>query len=424
MSGTKRTDSADRDILVRDGNGHTTPTTSSSTASTDGDEKAAAIRADIDKTRTELSGTIRQIEERLSPAHLKEQVLEQFHDAKEKVKHEVREELQGAKQMVRNEIAEAKHAVRDATIGRVEHMVDSAKSTLSDGGNTLVDTIRANPIPAILAGVGLTWLIMSGRKNSSARVPRMSRGYGESMYGSQRHGNVLYTGRNVRGYASDSYDGSDEGMLEHGRHMASQAMHRAGDAAGSAARYVRDAAGNLRDAAGNLVDQAGNVFNDAGEKIGSLAHQVGDSAAHMAHDAGDRVNHLAHDARDAMGHLAHDTQERAAHLAHQAREQAMRLEGSAENTYRENPLAVGAAAFALGTVVGLSLPHTQREDEWMGETRDRMFDKASHMAGDAVGAAKEKVQGVVDEIGAAASNNGSNPKLGTAASGKDKTSHA
>ena len=399
MSGTKRTDTVDRDSLVRDG--ASTP---------EGDAKAAALRADIDKTRHDMSGTIRQIEERLSPAHLKEQVLEQFHDAKEKVKHEVREELLGAKQMVRNEIAEAKHAVRDATIGRVEHMVDSAKSSLSDGGNTVVDTIRANPIPAILAGVGLTWLIMSARskRSESARIPRTSRGYGESMY-SARRGNVLYTGR---GDAEDAYygrGGSDEGMLEHGRHAVGQAMHRAGDAAGSAARYVRDAAGNL-------VDQAGNVFNDAGEKIGTLAHQagdkashlahqVGDTAAHMAHDAGDAVSHFAHGARDAAGQLTHDAHERATHLAHQARAQAMRLEGSAENTYRENPLAVGAAAFALGTVVGLSLPHTRREDEWMGETRDRLLDKASHMAGDAVGVAKEKAQGLVDEM--SASHNGS-----------------
>ena len=78
MSGTKRTDSADRDILVRDNS-----LGASTTSTAEGDAKAAALRADIDKTRNEMSGTIRQIEERLSPAHLKEQVLEQFHDAKD-----------------------------------------------------------------------------------------------------------------------------------------------------------------------------------------------------------------------------------------------------------------------------------------------------------------------------------------------------
>src|SRR3954463_10662063 len=78
----------------------------------DGDESAApdeevdadAIRDDIERTRAEMSVTIDAIQERLNPTTIKEQVMD-----------EVREQFQ-----------EAKDTVRAATIGKVEHMVQTA----------------------------------------------------------------------------------------------------------------------------------------------------------------------------------------------------------------------------------------------------------------------------------------------------------
>ena len=55
------------------------------------------IRQDIERTRADMSRTVDEIEHRLSPAHLKEQVadlkenvLGQFHDAKEQIKSELK----------------------------------------------------------------------------------------------------------------------------------------------------------------------------------------------------------------------------------------------------------------------------------------------------------------------------------------------
>ncbi|MFG0334236.1 MAG: DUF3618 domain-containing protein, partial [Maioricimonas sp. JB049] len=42
----------------------------------------------------------------------------------------------------------------------------------------------------------------------------------------------------------------------------------------------------------------------------------------------------------------------------------------------EYPLAVGAGVLAAGLLVGLLLPRTRREDEWMGETSDRLIRRA------------------------------------------------
>ncbi len=46
----------------------------------------------------------------------------------------------------------------------------------------------------------------------------------------------------------------------------------------------------------------------------------------------------------------------------------------------ENPLALGLAALAVGVVVGLSIPSTEVENQYLGETRDQLLDRAKGLA--------------------------------------------
>jgi ElaB/YqjD/DUF883 family membrane-anchored ribosome-binding protein len=48
---------------------------------------------------------------------------------------------------------------------------------------------------------------------------------------------------------------------------------------------------------------------------------------------------------------------------------------------RDNPLGFGLAAMAVGVACGLTAPETETENEWLGEARDRVVDKAKEMAG-------------------------------------------
>ena len=322
--------------------------------------KHTELRAGIDKTRADMSGTINAIEERLSPSHLREQVMEQIEIAKgslsEMAKEELREakagvkeELREVKQVVKDEILEAKQALKDeivgakqeikheyevakaavraATIGKVETMVHSASDTMSEAKTTIVDTIRANPIPAALVGVGLVWMIMNARSSPSRRSNGIRVGGGGAMNDSQI------------------------GVVERGQQVASRALHRAQDVTTQAAGKVRDAAGA----------------------------------------AGDAVGAFAHDAKDTVVELAHRTQDTVGTLATQTAQTAHKVEQRFETTLHDNPIAIGAMAFALGTAVGLALPSSQREDALMGQVRDQLFEKAEHAAHDAVSAAEEKV---------------------------------
>lgn len=111
------------------------------------DESVEEIRADIEETRVEMGDTLGELGDRLEPSHLVEQ---------------------------------AKENVRDATIGRVEE-------TARGMSDMVVDTIKRNPIPAALAGIGLAWL-WANRSQDHGNGRRYDRyGYvGESRYGTAR----------------------------------------------------------------------------------------------------------------------------------------------------------------------------------------------------------------------------------------------
>jgi hypothetical protein len=62
-------------------------------------------------------------------------------------------------------------------------------------------------------------------------------------------------------------------------------------------------------------------------------------------------------------------------------------------TLEESPLVVGVAALALGALVGLALPGTSKENEWMGETRDRIVEDVKATAQETA----RKVQNVAEQ---------------------------
>lgn len=288
--------------------------------------RATAIRDDIAQTRAEMSRTVGAIEERLSPAHIKEQIA----DVKENLLDQINDAKDNLKADLKNEIREAKSAVRDATVGRVENMVSDVRDTVSETGTSIVDTIRENPVPAALVAVGLGWLLMSG--GSSRRVRRERR---------------LVTG----------YDQDYRYAYERNR---SRGVRRALE---KAEARVADVGQKAKEGASHLADEAGAVVHDVGER-----------AAHLANDAAMTGRRVIRDASTS----------------------ARRYEASLESTMRDNPLVVGAIAVAVGAAIGLALPSTEKEDELLGEAKDRLLEGAKSVAGEAL----HQVEAKVDEIAA------------------------
>ena len=316
-----------------------------SATSTDDPE---VIAADIAQTRAEMSGTIDAIQQRLSPDALGEQAKEKVEDLTEQAKEAAREAVQEAKEAVRETLLEARDNVREATIGRVETMVRNAGDTAQDTREGLMGTIRQNPVPAALVGIGLGWLWMNRQGGSSRRDG----------------------GRNERYYRGERYDRGERGAYiatSYDRYGAADTYPRRGGDEGDSGG-VRQAVGNV---AGQVGSAAGSAAGSVGETVGSAASSVGETVGNAASAVGDTASNLAS-----------ATQER-----------AQRVEDRFGQAIQENPLAVGAVALAIGAAVGLALPQTQRENQLLGEARDTLVERAQDLAQETIG----KVQSVASE---------------------------
>jgi ElaB/YqjD/DUF883 family membrane-anchored ribosome-binding protein len=301
---------------------------------------------------------------------LKEEAMETASELAEHAKQAAREAVQHAAHEARMHLLDARDAVRDATIGRVEHMVRTVGDTTEDTRYGIVETIKQNPLPAALAGIGLAWLFMN--RQSAPRRPERASYVRQSNYWDRDY---------VRG---DQYRYYREDRDRYG--------YTAG-AYGSAPNYGagygqgRDEGGMIdrtKEKVGQMADSTGNMVGQAGDAIGQAAGQAGDTMGRVAGQVGETASTLATQAQETAGNLAHQAQYR-----------ARRVEDQIGRTMQDNPLAIGAVALALGTAVGLAVPQTQRENELFGQARDTLVERAQGMAQETI----EKVQDVAAEAG-------------------------
>jgi hypothetical protein len=225
--------------------------------------RVGQIEAEIVETRTEMAETIEAIQDRLTPANI---------------------------------VANAKETVRHAATEKVKQMTD----------NTFMDTIRANPVPAAMIGLGAAWLYAKGRSNAS---------YGDSSPGYRSSGDW----RRGSGYSGGGYNSGGSGEYAVGtRGLAdyegtSETGAGLGDRVSSMGRDVssraRDVAEDVRDSARQTTRRAQVKFNDVLRDspllLGAAAALVG-MAIGMTIPASEVENQLMGDARDAVVDRAQD----------------------------------------------------------------------------------------------------------------------
>ncbi len=265
-----------------------------------------ATRVEIERTRADMSETVDAIQERLSPQNLKEQ---------------------------------AKDRVKEATVGRAR-----------EARSGVVETVRANPLPAALTGIGLGWLLMSARGQGSAQ----SR------------------------YRDDAY--------------------RYRTPTNEYAREVGE-----YPVAPKYLPRDGDEGTSAGESLGRARDKVGETATQAQDKAGD----LAGRAQNKAGDVTSRGQDRVSQLGSQARQQASRASGGFQRMLNENPLTVGALGVGVGAAIGLAIPETSKEHEVMGEARDTVVEKAQEKAQEV----QQSVQRVAEEAQGAAQQEAENQGL-------------
>lgn len=81
-----------------------------------------------------------------------------------------------------------------------------------------------------------------------------------------------------------------------------------------------------------------------------------------------------------------------------------RARGRVQRTWNENPLVIGAASAAVGALVALALPETDRENQLMGETRDSIVETVQDTVRDKVNQVQEAATSAVGKVQEAATN--------------------
>jgi ElaB/YqjD/DUF883 family membrane-anchored ribosome-binding protein len=228
-------------------------------------------RAEIERTRADMSETVDAIQDRLSPESLMEQ---------------------------------AKDRVKEATVGNAQ-----------EASSGIVGTIRANPLPAALTGIGLGWLLMNARRQSSTQGSYQVEAYPYD-----------YPPR----YEVPGADGPSTG----------QAVERARDRAGETATQVQDKAGQVASQAQDRVSRLGNQARYQAQRasggfqrmlqenplaVGALGVGVG-AAVGLAIPETTREHEVMGEARDTFvekaQEKAQDAQERVQQVAQEAQNAA------------------------------------------------------------------------------------------------------
>jgi len=189
--------------------------------------------ADIESTRQEMTSTVEVIGERLDPANI---------------------------------IQDAKETVREATVGKVETMAQDASSmvgsTAQQAGAGIVETIKQNPIPAAMAGIGIGWLLTHRSSGGgSDQWGRSSNGWSSrDRYGYDRRGS---------GYRSDERSsGTQEWSTQSG------VQDRVGEVAGS----VGERLGSVGETVGERLGSVGDTMGEVPQMVGQRAQGVGAQA--------------------------------------------------------------------------------------------------------------------------------------------------
>jgi ElaB/YqjD/DUF883 family membrane-anchored ribosome-binding protein len=94
----------------------------------------------------------------------------------------------------------------------------------------------------------------------------------------------------------------------------------------------------------------------------------------------ERISEGTEGIRERAGEFRERAGERLGELGHRARRQGSRARGGMEHMMEDNPLAVAAGVAVLGLCLGLLVPESERENRWMGRTRDNLVDRAQSTA--------------------------------------------
>ena len=251
---------------------------------------------------------------------------------------------------------------------------------------SLADSARANPVPALLIGAGLTMLLTRTT-------------------GSDVMGVATSTLKSAAATGVDAARSAASGVAGAASSAASSVAGAARGAAGSVAGAASGVAGAAKDAVKGVTDRTANAVMDTAASVSDRVAGSAMSARQTAVDSMVSVKDRVQSGLDSgkaeldarrqqAGELADELTDQAQTVAQQARQSFARL-------IEEQPILMAALGAALGAAVGAALPLSQAEKDLMGETGAR-----------AIGVGREALSNAADVVRREASTADLGAKMG------------
>jgi ElaB/YqjD/DUF883 family membrane-anchored ribosome-binding protein len=296
---------------------------------------SAQLEREAEQTRSQLAQTLDELRERITPGQLMDQAVDLAKDS-------------GGGQFVRN-------LGRQATV---------------------------NPMPVALIGAGIAWLMMSNGRQApkTASIKRAAE-------------TAIDRARQSMTGAGASAGEFSQGAGSQAREFGQETTDLFSDWASDTKETLTDARHRVREMADSARRSAEQSAQEATSRASQVASSVSDTASSAYETAKSR-------AADAYESVTDRTKQATSQMGNTVAGVGQRTAGATRDLLqfcKSQPLVLAGLGMALGAIVGALIPATETEDQFMGETSDRLKDQARDAAETQYERAKEAVGSAVDQ---------------------------
>ena len=239
--------------------------------------------------------------------------------------------------------------------------------------------VRDNPLPILLVGAGIAWLVVSSRQSAANRLERDS----EEQYHQRRYRTI----EEARWATPRMPSETDEAYEERVNQAYTQALglkQMAGEAAHEFKERVKRTVEGIQYAATRTGSRISRTVKGTGRRLGGAYSGTREKIGTLAASGRERLGTLTSDAK-------HMAEEQAQHL----REAADEARHRAERFYDDTPLAAGAIALAVGALVGSLTPLSPPERRTLRGVADQAVNKGADLAERGIRAVGDQIDGAM-----------------------------
>jgi Protein of unknown function (DUF3618). len=276
----------------------------SSTPNTETD----AIRSEIESTRRQMDDKMDALRERFQGRHLIDEILGFFRNNPD----------------------------------RGREFGQKVSQSASTAMHSVTDTLKANPVPALLIGAGVAWMIYDSRRKSRDYEYDYEARYDDA----------------ASAYSAVQDDPDAEALYDRPLDYPSSA---ATSGTGATSGYAVGASGYSAEPG---MSDSSSKFGHLKERASEATQQMRERLSGVGSRLRDRSQMMSQQARDTYSRV----QERARETYSRGRERVV-------TTANEHPLEVGLACLAAGVIAGLSIPTPERLNRLAGPTVDRLRER-------------------------------------------------